>query len=98
MSITLYGASDDLIVIEGDINEEFPYRDLDDLGDIVAFSDGTAVRIVYDEDGIWRIRLLNKGDAFDWFVQVPADESEGYSDQLAVDEAVWVVHRVGWAS
>lgn len=58
--IRIYGASDDLIEIEGDIGEEFPY-----YGDpvLLAFSEGTILRVVFDRDGIWRITPVFRGRA-----------------------------------
>jgi len=58
MSIKVYGASDDLIEISGDIEEEFSLYD----GEAnVAFSDGTLLNIRYDTNGIWRIAPLAHG-------------------------------------
>lgn len=61
----IYGASDDLIELEGQITEEFNgglYRDeAGPRGDILAFSDGTLLEVEYDRDGIWRIRRLVAG-------------------------------------
>lgn len=56
--IRIYGASDDLIEIEGDISEEFVYVGGDAL---LSFSDGTLLSIRYDNFGIWRIHVLSKG-------------------------------------
>jgi hypothetical protein len=64
MSVTIYGASDDLIEIEGDIREEFNhYSNEDDDARMLGFSDGTLLRIVYDRDGIWRITKVVSGSA-----------------------------------
>jgi hypothetical protein len=64
MGIKIYGASDDLIEIEGDIQEEFNVylRDEHDSR-ILAVSDGTLLRINYDADGIWRLTRLISGSA-----------------------------------
>lgn len=64
MKVTVTGASDDLIEVEGDIREEFNvgYRD-DDQWRYLAFSDGTLLRVEYDKDGIWRVRRVMKGSA-----------------------------------
>ena len=62
--ITVYGASDDLIEIEGDISEEFNYPyNADDKGVLLAFSDGTLARIKYDSGGMWRITPHARGTA-----------------------------------
>lgn len=61
----IYGASDDLIELEGQITEEFNH--CDNYGEhvmaILAFSDGTLLEVDYDKDGIWRIKTLAQGDA-----------------------------------
>lgn len=58
--IRVYGASDDLVEVEGDITEEFPH-----YGEpvLLAFSEGTILRVVFDRDGIWRITPVFKGKA-----------------------------------
>ena len=62
MTTIIYGASDDLIEIEGDdIREEFNvYLDRDEAI-FIAFSDGTVLRATYDKDGIWRLHRLVGG-------------------------------------
>lgn len=59
MQTKIYGASDDLIELEGQISEEF--NGGGDEGDILAFSDGTLLEVLYDKDGIWRIKQLAAG-------------------------------------
>lgn len=58
MPVKIYGASDDLIEVEGDVREEFysvTLNDDDDEGGLLAFSNGTVLRIVYTREGLWRI-------------------------------------------
>lgn len=64
MSIIIYGASDDLIEIDGEIREEFSLH-LDEPEDsaLLFVSDGTVIRINYDCDGIWRLTRLVSGAA-----------------------------------
>lgn len=61
----IYGASDDLIELRGQIDEEFNGGHYDDddpnAADILAFSDGTLLEVKYDSDGIWRIKQLVAG-------------------------------------
>lgn len=99
--IRIYGASDDLIEIEGDISEEFSYADYhdNDQGDLLGFSDGTILRITYDNDGIWRIQTLVSGRArLVHIVQLLDDPDDGYSDTVylydeGLDEPIrWVLH------
>lgn len=92
--ITVLGASDDLVCVEGDINEQWDYGgdDADWAGDVVAFSDGTVLRVQFAEDGFWRITPHAKGPAF-LRIDQASDEDEDYSDKARVDGDVrWVVH------
>lgn len=63
MGITIYGSSDDLVEIEGDINEEFNW--CSELGEsrYLAFSDGTLLRVRYDDNGIWRLHKICGGSS-----------------------------------
>lgn len=63
MSVKVYGASDDLIEIEGDIREEFNWIADDGESRLLAFSDGTLLRVSYDKDGIWRLSKVVGGTA-----------------------------------
>lgn len=58
--IKVSGHSDDLIEIEGDINEEFSW---DDEEMYLAFSDGTVLSIDYTDSGNWRINKIANGTA-----------------------------------
>lgn len=65
MTVYVYGASDDLIEIEGDLSEEFgytppTYSHHDAKPYYLGFSDGTLLKITYD--GEWNIKLI-KGEA-----------------------------------
>lgn len=106
--IEVYGASDDLIEVEGEIREEFSYSGDDERGDVLGFSDGTLLSIEYGRAGIWRINLLASG-------ALAYNKDEGYSDEgqredgkpaysdvvtLSGEPEVvvrWVVHGENWA-
>lgn len=75
MSLTIYGASDDLVEIEGDIREEFNPRSGDDPS-YLAVSDGTVLRISYD--GQWHIGLVAQGAAE--YEHLAASAEEGKRD------------------
>lgn len=98
MAITVYGASDDIIVVGGDISEEFYEKHANDQGDILAFSDGTVLRVAFDPDGSgnWRITPLAQGSAKLTIVQTSAEDD---TDRADLDGATitWVVHGIGWA-
>lgn len=61
------GASDDLIEIEGELEEEFNAYDCTD--GIIAFSDGTLLNVNYDKNGIWRFEPVYKGELFEKTIQ-----------------------------
>jgi hypothetical protein len=66
MKITITGASDDLIEIDGDFREEFSVN-METAerkgGLLLAVSDGTLLRVRYNDDGIWRITRIVNGMA-----------------------------------
>ena len=84
MGTKIYGSSDDLIEIEGDIDEEIGNYGTDDreTGNLLAFSDGTILDVKYGKPtgGIWAITLLRKGDLFDKIVVCEDEEAKPYSD------------------
>lgn len=100
--IRIYGASDDLIEVEGDISEEFPYYDGDAL---LAFSDGTLLSVRYDSFGIWRITPITKGRSRLTHIICSSDgfEDDDYSDQVhlfdeELDEPItWVLYGIDLA-
>lgn len=92
--IVIYGASDDLIEIESTSfgAEEFNVM-LDYPEDVVllAISDGTVLRVRYDEDGVWRFNPVVVGSA-------TVTNEQGYDDDrhsdrvtLTGDDLRWVV-------
>jgi hypothetical protein len=87
--LTVYGESDDLVEIEGDIREEFnPNYDEPKL--ILVTSNGVVLRVQYDDEGIWRITVL-KGHDKVTLTQSKATE-EDYTDRAVIDGDVeWVV-------
>jgi len=62
MTTTIYGASDDLIELEGDVNDEFDAYPGDTLR-FLTFNDNTVLSIQYanEGDGIWRIEIVRQG-------------------------------------
>lgn len=92
-TVTIYGASDDLVEIEGDLREEFSfYSDEDDEGRLLGFSDGTMLRVRYDEDGVWRFTLVHKGGAEMKKQEAPANDRNNYSDRITLTGDIeWVM-------
>lgn len=94
MGLTIYGHSDDLIEIEGDVSVEFSCPRFDDGTDqgFLAFSDGTILRITYTNEGIWRIGLVAKGAGTPFIVQAPENDEFIYSDICTLEgDYTWVV-------
>ena len=85
---TVYGASDDLIEVDGALSEEFSATD---DSAVLAFSNGVVLRIEYDRDGIWRVRPL-AGASRVTVTVAPTDDDDNYSDRAVIhEEVVWVV-------
>lgn len=78
----VWGHSDDVVCFDGAVYGEC-YPDSSDKA-YVTFSDGTELRIVYGDNGCWRIVVVEKGDLFDHLEVCDYDEndeaSKGYSD------------------
>lgn len=88
--ITVYGSSDDLIEIEGDVVEEFALG-MNGDGELLAFSNGVLLRISYTNDGVWRVSPLAGTDKVT-VVQAPADDEDNYSDRATIEgDVTWVL-------
>lgn len=98
MAVTIYGASDDLIEVEGDVKAEFQYNPRPGSGQYIALSCGVVLSIEYDNDGVWRINpvcvaAMPAGTTLS-VEQAPADDEVNYSDRATVTGAEpvsWVV-------
>lgn len=88
--VTVSGASDDLIEIEGAIRAEFSPND-SDAGMKLAFSDGTVLAVHYDKNGFWRVNRLAVGTAE--YTKTEATDPDGdYSDKVTLTGVLeWVV-------
>jgi len=85
MSITIRGYSDDLIEVDGDLTEEFNFRDEGTVHIVVA--DGTVLTIEYGTLGIWRIEHLVAGTATVTIDKNPPDDTDRYSDVATIESA-----------
>lgn len=105
MITKIYGASDDLIEIDGAITDELDVLQLstwEQLGERVGFSasDGTKGKITYGFKGIWKITLEKSGDKFKALIgavghyEAHIGDAAGcspYSDVLILNEGIeWV--------
>lgn len=88
--LRIYGASDDLIEIEGDLTEEFNPPWDEEEPSYLAFSDGTVLSAAY-ADGFWRINRMAAGSAT-YAKTEGMDEDTDYSDVVTLEGAItWVV-------
>ena len=89
MPVTVYGASDDLIEIEGDITEEFnEYLSEDGSFRYFVFSNGVLLKITYDMDGFWRLFVLS---GHELCTKTEATDI-AYSDKVTINGDIeWVV-------
>ncbi|MEV5211245.1 hypothetical protein AB0K35_27615 [Micromonospora sp. NPDC053740] len=94
MPVVITGASDDLIEVDGDIREEFTYKN-DNEGDLLAFSDGTLLHVAFGRFGVWRITPLVQGSAKLTIVQQA--DYEGTDTATLDGDVRWVVHGIGHA-
>lgn len=96
-TIVITGASDDVIEVDGDIREEFTYHnDKDENGDLLAFSDGTILRIVFARFGVWRITPVARGTAALHIEQ--QTEDEGTDTATLTGDIRWVAHALTHAT
>jgi len=87
--IVIYGYSDDLIGVDGDIRDEFSYSE---NGSAFACSDGTVGRIDYTDSGLWKISVVKHGSAQAEMVVATDPDSSEYSDRLALSGDIeWIV-------
>lgn len=87
--IKVYGASDDLIEVEGSISEEFSASSDED--NYLGFSNGTVLRVRYTDNGTWEIRVMKNGGGKPCITHNNGPDSDSYSDVLQMGDADWVV-------
>lgn len=89
--VKIYGASDDLIEVEGDTNDEFNLYD--DEKALLAFGDGTVVSVVYDEHGCWRVNRVAAGSATFEKVEADGADTDRYSDEVTLEgDLRWMLY------
>lgn len=85
--VTIYGASDDLVEIEGDLDEEFGGDDV-----VLAFGDGTVLRVSFAPSGVWGIERQAAGSAVYEKVEAPPGDEDNYSDRVTlIGRLRWVL-------
>ena len=89
MPVTVCGASDDVIEVDGDIYEEFLHQGEGPA--LLAFSDGTVLRVVYGQEGVWRITPVAMGTAE--LAHVFGQQDREHTDKATLDGDIrWVVY------
>ncbi len=88
--LTISGASDDLIEIEGDIRDEY-YANCEGTN-YLAFSDGTCLKLTYESGGCWRIYILSmNAKIIEHFIATDPDGTEP-NDRLTIEGDIkWLV-------
>lgn len=90
--IKIYGSSDDLIEIEGEIREEFQYPTSAGADKPVLLICSNKAMIEFWYDGEWKARIKSSGDGQVWIKSVSDDgEFNDYSDVVTInDSIIWV--------
>lgn len=91
--VIVFGASDDLIEVDGDIREEFNCYD-EEHPQYLAFSEGTILSIFYSSKGLWEIRRVAIGNAkYSKKEAIENPKDNEYSDVVTLesDNIQWVV-------
>lgn len=101
MGVRVYGCSDDLIELEGDLREEINCygTDDDDRGVLLSFSDGTIVELKYGKlgRGIWGITVMTEGDAYEGIDHCSDEDASPHSDVLRLSDGVrWCHAATKW--
>lgn len=92
-TLTITGASDDLIEIGGDWQEELNhYWKRDDMKLYCGVSDGSLFEVKYDDNGLWRFTRVLTGRADMAKVEGDAEKDTNDVVTLTMDEPFkWVV-------
>lgn len=81
MSTKVYGASDDLVEVEGDVRGEIDkYNTSEEKPVRLAFSDGTILAWWYNDDGLWKVKVEAKGTLLDRVEVCLEETGAGHSD------------------
>lgn len=89
----VYGSSDDLIEVEGDVAGELCQERA-----TLTFSDGTKLKVKYgkpEDNSVWYIRVLHVGRLFDRIDPCFDGEAKIYSDQAYFHDGITSVKSNG---
>jgi len=80
----VYGCSDDLVEIEGDIEDEVSQYGTDEAehGVLLKFSDRTLLEVKYGKNdwGVWEVKVLQLGNKFIKIIPCDDEDAHVYSD------------------
>ena len=95
MELKISGYSDDNISFSGAINDEIGAYDVEEDGELIATSDGTLIRVKYDDQGIWRFEPVVTMGKTKILIKKASNPDAGYSDVLTVksENLTWVAFR-----
>jgi len=92
----IWGTSDDLIEVDGDVRGEVNCYDKEVL---LICSDGTLLGIKYGkmEMGIWQVNVIQKGALLEKVIQCTSEDDEVYSDTALFHYGLkWVYAAKDW--
>ena len=97
----VYGASDDLIEVEGEITGEVGCYGTDDRdkGVLLMFSDGTVLEVKYgkNDEAIWQVKALKKGSLFIGIEECDNEDADPYSDIATFKPGIkWAYAATEW--
>ncbi len=78
-TVTIYGSSDDLIEVEGDIREEFGMEK-----GFLYFDDGSIVSVQFSDKGQWKCILVCGPARIVEYLPVEEADEDDYSDHLTI--------------
>lgn len=88
----VYGASDDLIEFEGDVDGEVGYFSSEGQSALVVCSDGTVLLMHYGEPGIWRITILTSGALYCGKQECKDEDADPHSDVVSFQPGLKWAH------
>lgn len=82
-TLKIYGASDDLIELEGAIHDEInAYGLTEEDATFLAVSDGTMLQVFYSEGGVWRFLPITIGAHTRFNKTEGTEGDDNYSDVI----------------
>jgi hypothetical protein len=102
MTTKIYGTSDDLIEVEGDVDGEvgcYGAQEPESDGVLLVCSDGTVMAVKYGKGGmgIWGITLITAGELFIGIDVCTDEDANPYSDVATFSDGMkWVIRAMDW--